>query len=100
MIISNRIFSIIGSWGTGKSKVKEELLKLIGEEKDDKTFTVTYDALQFEETSQVTSELYNVIANSLNRWNFCTRNKLKAAAQLKKGRCHCSHWTYYYYLLE
>lgn len=81
---NNRIFSIIGSWGTGKSKVKEELLKLIDKEKDDKTFTVTYDALQFEETSQVTSELYNVIANSLNRWNFCTRNKLKAAAQLKK----------------
>lgn len=83
---SSEIISVIGSWGTGKSKVKEELLELINEEKGDKTITVAYDALQFEETSQVTSELYNVIAKSksLSLWDFCTRNKLRAAAQLKK----------------
>jgi hypothetical protein len=83
---SSEIISVIGSWGTGKSKVKEELLELINEEKGDRTITVAYDALQFEETSQVTSELYNVIAKSksLSLWDFCTRNKLRAAAQLKK----------------
>lgn len=81
---SSEIISVVGSWGTGKSKVKEELLELINRKMGDKTITVAYDALQFEETSQVTSELYNVIAKSLSRWDFCTRNKLKAAAQLKK----------------
>lgn len=78
------IFSIIGSWGTGKSTIKEKLLELINSKNNDKTVTAVYDALQYEETSQVTSQLYNVIAKPLNRWNFCTRNKLKAAAQLKK----------------
>lgn len=78
------IFSIIGSWGTGKSKIKEKLLESINSKNNGKTVTAVYDALQYEETSQVTSQLYNVIANSLNRWNFCTRNKLKATAQLKK----------------
>jgi hypothetical protein len=78
------IFSIIGSWGTGKSTIKEKLLELINSRNNDKTVTAVYDALQYEETSQVTSQLYNVIAKPLSRWNFCTRNKLKAAAQLKK----------------
>ncbi len=78
------IFSIIGSWGTGKSTIKEKLLELINSKNDDKTVTAVYDALQYEEASQVTSQLYNVIAKPLSRWNFCTRNKLKAAAQLKK----------------
>lgn len=80
----SQIFSIIGSWGTGKSTIKEKLLKSINSKNNGKTVTVVYDALQYEETSQVTSQLYNVIAKPLSRWNFCTRNKLKAAAQLKK----------------
>lgn len=83
---SSGIFSVVGSWGTGKSTMKKKLLKLINRKMGDKTITVAYDALQFEETSQVTSELYNVIAKSksLSLWDFCTRNKLRAAAQLKK----------------
>ncbi len=57
-----KLISIIGAWGTGKSTIKKKLKNKIT---DKNTIVVTYDALQFEEISQVTSELYNTIAKSI-----------------------------------
>lgn len=107
----NRIIAIIGSWGTGKStvknilskrishpRIKPEDLKLDYKDQDvsfdnaeaiykkfvitknflsnDKesaqninSIVVTYEAMQFEESSQVTSELYNIIANTISKQN-------------------------------
>jgi len=100
---NSRIIAIIGSWGTGKSTVREILREIILNPKstldkieknkfdDDKkisanntksiyeqfipedapnnSIVVTYEAMQFEEPSQVTSELYNTIANTIFKQN-------------------------------
>ncbi|MBX9865912.1 MAG: KAP family NTPase [Burkholderiales bacterium] len=79
----NEIISIIGSWGSGKSSVKNILHEDYCSEKTH-TITSTYNALQFEEKSQVTAELYNVIAQSLPKSLLLGKNKFKAIAQLKK----------------
>lgn len=79
----NEIISIIGSWGTGKSTVKEILHDRLCKNTQN-TITSVYDALQFEDKSQVTSELYNVVAQSIPNSLFCKKIKFKAIAQLKK----------------
>lgn len=79
----DKIISIIGSWGTGKSTVKEILHEEFCKNTQN-TITSVYDALQFEDKSQVTSELYNVVSQSLPNSLYCQKIKFKAIAQLKK----------------
>jgi hypothetical protein len=65
--ISNvMIIAVSGSWGTGKSSTKDQLIGFIEDNPEDlkNRIIVNYDVLPFEEHTQVTSELYNSIAKN------------------------------------
>lgn len=78
-----KIISIVGSWGTGKSTIVRHLYNKLPDEDLSKCHIVQYNALEFEDKSQVTSELYNNIAKAKNLCRF-NRNKFQAIAELKK----------------
>jgi hypothetical protein len=89
---NDKIIAVIGSWGTGKTTIKN-LLKNNLDQNRKNIIIATYNALQFEEKSQVTSELYNEIAKSFSfklfnvsswLWSYCIKAKFRAIAQLKK----------------
>ncbi len=90
--------AVSGEWGCGKSTSKEEFIKKCKNTTDSKKIiTVNYNALQFEEISQITSDLYCKIAQEIDnkcqdklswldlskRWLFVI-NKFRAVAKLKK----------------
>lgn len=89
--------AILGEWGCGKSTSKEEFIKKCKNNTDSKQIiTIDYKALQFEETSQITSDLYCQISEAiknchdnqnpldqLKRWIFVI-NRFRATAKLKK----------------
>lgn len=87
------IFSIVGGWGTGKSKIKEILMNLLLKKKYK---VIDFNAIEFEEKAQITSEIYNKISKSflpsflpfrflpLNLFIWSKFHKFRAIAQLKK----------------
>lgn len=86
------IISIIGGWGTGKSTIKEIICSMVIK----KYNFIKFDAIEFEEKSQVTSELYNTISKSfpskkmilkyfpINLCIWSKYHKFRAIGQLKK----------------
>lgn len=84
--IEARNIFINSGWGTGKSTIKQILIDKIKEEKKHIKL-VSFDAIQLEESSQVTSNLYYTIAGAFSRWNpfcFSPRAKFRAIGYLKK----------------
>lgn len=78
---------IIGGWGTGKSTIKQFLAKKlidIGRREYQKIHIIEFNAMQFEESSQVTSHFYSTIGNYFNNKKRALKNKFNAVAHLKK----------------
>ena len=76
--LAGTIISIEGTYGSGKSTIKEKLKKKF---RINETILVDYVALQHEEPSQVTSQLYMKIGDKLGCEN---KHLLSACAVLKK----------------
>ncbi len=79
------IISIEGTYGSGKSTIKEKFKKKLD---INKTILVDYVALQHEEPSQVTSQLYMKIGDKLGCEN---KHLLSACAVLKKENIEASY---------
>ncbi len=77
--------SIEGTYGSGKSTIKEKFKKKLD---INKTILVDYVALQHEEPSQVTSQLYMKIGDKLGCEN---KHLLSACAVLKKENIEASY---------
>lgn len=83
----NGIKSILvsGSWGTGKSTVRKILIGKIRKDKSRIRDVVGFNAMQLEESSQVTSSFYlNLARYYENKRNKNVRNKFNAVSYLKK----------------
>jgi len=89
----NKIVSIEGSYGSGKSTTKEELKKLLSnaDDKNGHYILVDYRALQYEEVSQITSQLYIQIAKKMH--SCCNKHILSAASVLKRENVSASYIT-------
>lgn len=87
---TSQIISIEGTFGSGKSTVKDELKKLLKEKSFNSVICVDYKALQYEETSQITSQLYMQIADELLPHN---KHAFSACAVLKKENLEASYIT-------
>ena len=88
-IESNTITSIQGEFGVGKSTTKKYLIERI-KSNINKSICIEYNALQYEEAGQITSQFYTEIGTKLT---YCNRLKLYACAILKKENPNASYIT-------
>lgn len=86
---NNTITSVQGEFGVGKSTTKKYLIERI-KDKVNKSICVEYNALQYEEAGQITSQFYTAIGTKLS---ICNRLKLYACAILKKENPNASYIT-------
>lgn len=77
---------IMGGWGTGKTTVKNKLIDKV-KQSYPTIKVVDFNAMQFEEDSQVTSQFYYTISKAfltIPLFPFGLKNKFKAVSYLKK----------------
>ncbi|TXI98675.1 MAG: hypothetical protein E6Q32_09615 [Neisseriales bacterium] len=86
---NNTITSVQGEFGVGKSTTKKYLIERI-KNNINKSICVEYNALQYEEAGQITSQFYTEIGTKLS---ICNRLKLYACAILKKENPNASYIT-------
>lgn len=86
----NTIISIEGTYGAGKSTIKNELIALLKKNDCTDSIYVDYKALQYEEPSQITSQLYMQIGEKLGLTN---KHVFSACALLKKENIEASYIT-------
>jgi hypothetical protein len=86
---NNTITSIQGEFGVGKSTTKRYLIERIKSDIN-KSICVEYNALQYEESGQITSQFYTEIGTKLT---YCNRLKLYACAILKKENLNAPYVT-------
>lgn len=93
------VLLVNGTWGSGKTTIKE----MINEELKTSYDIINYNAIEFEEKSQVTSELYNTMSKFFSLCKFLPSNlliftkfhKFRSIAQLKKeSRAHYIYYAY------
>ena len=86
---NNTVTSVQGEFGVGKSTTKKYLIELI-KSNINESICVEYNALQYEEPGQITSQFYTEIGTKLT---YCNRLKLYACAILKKENLSASYIT-------